>query len=149
MAGNLKLENYSDREMLHLLNDLAGEEGWVDVEILAERVGISADGMSEAQLAIHARRCVSVRLAWIRKLSGCVERHPDKSSLRWRLTDSGETVVMAKLSQAIVQGLDQMGEMNSLLALDALSRRYRRADVKAANLMRREWVYGTHRNRRG
>lgn len=147
MAGNLKLENYSDREMLHLLNDLASEEGWVDVEILAARVGLSPNGMSEAQLAIHARRCVSVRLAWIRKLSGCVERHPDKGSLLWRLTETGEAVVSAKLSQAIVQGLDQMGELNSLLALDALSRRYRRADVKAANLMRREWVYGTHRNR--
>jgi hypothetical protein len=149
MAGNLKLENYSDREMPHLLNDLAGEDGWVDVEILAARVGITPNGMSEAQLAIHARRCVSVRLAWIRKLSGTVERHPDKSSLLWRLTDSGQMVVMARLSQAIAVGLDQMGEMNSLLALDALSRRYRRADVKAANLMRREWVYGTHRNRRG
>lgn len=149
MAGNLKLENYSDREMLHLLNDLAGEDGWVDVEILAARVGLSADGMSEAQLALHARRCVSVRLSWIKKLSGTIERHPDKGSLLWRLTEAGQEVVHARLSQAIVQGIDQMGEMNSLLALDALSRRYRRADVKAANLMRREWVYGTHRNRRG
>jgi hypothetical protein len=148
MAGNLKLENYSDREMLHLINDLAGPEGWVDVEVLAERVGLSSTGMSEAQLAIHARRCVSVRLAWIRKLSGCVERHPDKKQQSWRLTDSGQMVVLAKLSQAVTVGIEQMGEMNSLLALDALSRRYRRADVKAANLMRREWQYGTHRSRR-
>jgi hypothetical protein len=149
MAGNLKLENYSDREMIHLLNDLAGEDGWVDVEILAARVGLSANGMSEAQLAIHANRCVSVRLAWIKKLSGCVERHPDKSRRSWRLTESGQELVRARISQAILSGLDQMGEFPSLLALDAISRRYRRADVKAANLMRREWVYGTHRNRRG
>ena len=56
MAGNLKLENYSDREMLHLIHDLSDAEGWVDVEILAERVGLSSNGMSETQLAIHARR---------------------------------------------------------------------------------------------
>jgi hypothetical protein len=148
MAGNLKLENYSDREMLHLLNDLAGEDGWVDVEILAARVGLSANGMSEEQLRIHANRCVSVRLSWIRKLSGCVERHPEKNRQSWRLTVSGQELVRARISQAILSGLDQMGEYTSLMALDALSRRYRRADVKAANLMRREWVYGTHRNRR-
>jgi hypothetical protein len=147
-GGNLKLENYSDREMLHLLNDLAGEDGWVDVEILAERVGLVANGMSEAQLAIHSRRCISGRLSWIRKLSGTVERHPDKSSLFWRLTVSGQEIVQARLSQALVTGLDQIADANSLLALDALSRRFRRADVKAANLMRREWMYGTHRNRR-
>lgn len=149
MAGNLKLENYSDREMLHLLNDLAGEEGWVDVEILAARVGITPNGMSEAQLAIHARRCVSVRLSWIRKLSGTVERHPDKNSLLWRLTDTGTQVVSAKMTDALAARLDSMEDFASLAALDALSRRYRRADVKAANLMRREWIYGTHRNRRG
>lgn len=149
MAGNLKLENYSDREMLHLLNDLSGEEGWVDVEILAARVGLSPNGMSEEQLRLHANRCVSVRLSWIKKLSGCVERHPDKSRKSWRLTVSGHELVSARISQAVLTGLDQMGEFPALLALDALSRRYRRADVKAANLMRREWIYGTHRNRRG
>ncbi len=86
MAGNLKLENYSDREILHLINDLAGPEGWVDVETLAERVGLSPNGMSEAQLQIHARRCVTGRLSWMRRLSGCVERHEDKERLQWRLT---------------------------------------------------------------
>jgi hypothetical protein len=91
---------------------------------------------------------VSVRLAWIRKLSGTIERHPDPRSLLWRLTDSGQRVVSARLSQAVTIGIEQMGEANSLLALDALSRRYRRADVKAANLMRREWMHGTHRRRR-
>jgi hypothetical protein len=149
MAGNLKLESYSDREILYLVNDLAGEEGWVDVEIMASRIGLSANGMSEAQLQLHARRCVSVRLAWIRKLSGCVERHADKGSLLWRLTASGHAVVTAKMTDALAARLDSMEEFASLAALDALSRRYRRADVKAANLMRREWVYGTHRNRRG
>lgn len=147
MAANLKLENFSDRELLHLLADLAGEDGWVDAEILASRVGLSMKGMSVEQSRIHGLRCVSRRLAWIRKLSGCVERD-SMNSLRWRLTDSGLKVVSARLSKQVAQGLDQMGDANTLLALDAISRRFRGADVKAANLMRREWVYGTHRNRR-
>lgn len=148
MASNLKLESFSDRELLHLISDLAEEDGWVDVETIATRVGLTVDGMSEEQLLIHARRCVSVRLAWIRKLSGCVERHLDAGLLWWRLTDTGRQVVNAKMTDALASRLDSMEEFASLAALDALSRRYRRADVKAANLMRREWVYGTHRSRR-
>lgn len=147
-ATNLKLENYSDREMLHLIDDLADEEGWAMVEHIAERVGISVAGMSDAQLVIHARRCVSIRLAWIRKLSGTVERHPHKDDLSWRLTKPGLAIVKAKLNANVDNALGQMTEANVLLALDVVSRRYLRANGNAANLMRREWAYGTHKNRR-
>jgi hypothetical protein len=149
MASNLKLESFSDRELLHLLDDLAGEDGWVDVEIMAARVGLSADGMSDEQLAFHARRCVSVRLAWIKRLSGCVERHPLKERLAWRLTASGQQVVNARISVTLVESLERIGEYSALLALGHLGRRYNRADASSANLMRREWTHGTHRKRRG
>lgn len=146
MAANLKLESYSDREILHVINDLGGDD-WVPVWKVAARIGLAVEGMSEEQLVLHGRRCVSVRLAWIKKLSGTVERHPEKTAV-WRLTKSGVEVVQAKLSQAISVGIDQMADPSTLLTLDALSRRFRRADVKAANLMRREWTHGTHRSRR-
>jgi hypothetical protein len=147
MAANLKLESYSDREILHIVDDLRGDDGWVSVNQMATRIGLSVDGMSDEQLALHTGRCISVRLAWIKKLSGCIERHPEQTNV-WGLTDLGREVVSAKLSQAIAIGIDQMGASNTLLALDAISRRYRRADVKAANLMRREWQFGTHRSRK-
>lgn len=148
MAANLKLESFSDRELIHLLDDLGDHEGWVEVETMAARVGLTVDGMSDAQLAIHARRCVAVRLSWIRRLSGCVERDADKTKQRWRLTDSGRALVKAKLTKEVYDKLGNIGEFQALHALDALSRRYRRTDVKAANLMRREWTHGTHRSRK-
>lgn len=148
MAGNLKLENYSDREILHLLDDLAGADGWVDVEILAARVGLSPNGKSPEQLLIHARRCLSVRLSWIRRLTMCVERHPDKMRLHWRLTVAGQEVVKARLTKDFEAKLLGLGEFTTLPVLDAISRRYRQANPGSANLMRREWTYGTHRNRR-
>lgn len=147
-SSNLKLENFSDREMLHLVNDLADNDGWALDEHIAERVGMVVVGMSDEQVLIHARRCVGIRLAWIKKLTGTVERHPDKRDFRWRLTESGLKVVNAKLGAGVSNGLDHMSEANVLLALDVVSRRYRRAGDGAANLMRREWAYGTHKNRR-
>ena len=149
MAGNLKLENYSDREILHIVSDVADDAGWAEVEHIAERVGLRADGMSEAQLLIHARRCVSVRLAWIRKLSGTVDRHKDPERLQWCLTPLGIQVVTAKLSTVLAERLDSVDEGSVLLSLDVLARRYNRSSGHTGNLMRREWVYGTHRNRRG
>ena len=147
-AGNLKLENYSDREILHLIDDLADKEGWVLDEHLAERIGLRVAGMSDAQLLIHTRRCVGIRLAWIKKLTGAVERHPDKKDYRWRLTEIGRAVVGAKLNGSLENGLSQMSEANVLIALEVVGHRYLRANTGAANLMRRQWAYGTHKNRR-
>lgn len=147
MPTDLKLENYSDRELLHMLDDLSGEDGWVDLDVMAARIGIRVDGLSHEQTSLHARRCVAVRLSWIRRLTGCVERNPIKSARSWRLTVSGEEVTKAKIASNIEDALGSMGDFSTLQALDALSRRYRRADRGAANLMRREWLYGTHRRR--
>lgn len=147
-AASLKLENYSDREILHLVNDLADNDGWVLDEHLAERIGLRVGGMSDAQLLIYTRRCVGIRLAWIKKLTGCVERHPDKKDYRWRLTEAGKSVVGAKLNASIDNGLSQMSDANLLAAVEVMGRRYMRANTGSANLLRREWAYGTHKNRR-
>lgn len=149
MAGNLKLENYSDREILHIVADVADNDGWAEVEHIAERVGLSANGMSDMQLLIHAKRCVSVRLAWIRKLSGTVNRHIEPQKFQWCLTPLGIQVVTAKLPSVLEDRLNSVDEGTVLLSLDTLARRYTRSSGAAGNLMRREWTYGTHRNRRG
>lgn len=153
MPTNLKLENYSDRELIHILADLTplttDSDGWVDIATIAGRVGMSAPtGMSDAQLEIHAKRCVTVRFSWIARLSACVERNKEKGKTGlWRLTEQGRALVTAKIAKDTETKLANIDEFQSLLALEALSRRYRRANPQGANLMRREWVYGTHRLR--
>lgn len=160
MANNLKLENFSDRELLHILNDVSKEypvteDGWVETEVMAARLGLTRNGLSEEQFAIHARRCLSTRLGWVARLSGTVEREDVRKigrdvPPRWRLTHEGHQVVNAKLSDSVLQRLqDGLTDYASLHALQALSRRFISADAGAANLMRREWLHGTHRKRRG
>jgi hypothetical protein len=153
MANNLKLENYSDRELLYILNDLSPTQGeWVETHTIAERIGLQRDGLSDEQYVLHAQRCVSVRFSWIARLSGCVEKDPDRKqgqAPRWRLTLVGKQVVNAKLSTATMERLEEgLSDYATLHALDALSRRYRATDSGVANLMRREWAYGIHRKRR-
>jgi hypothetical protein len=157
MASNLKLENFSDRELLHILNDLSDGMGdWVDVEVMATRLGLQKNGMSDEQYALHARRCLSTRLGWIARLSGAVEREVApgiknrEMPPRWRLTEVGTQVVTAKLSLDMSNRLEAaLSDYATLIALEKLSRRFITANQGAANLMRREWTYGTHRKRRG
>ncbi len=153
MATNLKLENYSDRELLYLLNDLASEDdNWVETTALADRIGLSRNGLDDEQFRLHAQRCVSVRLGWIARLSGAVEKDTERKApdpTRWRLTDVGNAVVKATISEDLSKRLlDGVTDFAALHALDMLSRRYRGANIGAANLMRREWIFGTHRKRR-
>lgn len=147
MASNVKLESFSDRELLWLLEDLKDDEGWVTLSDLATRVGLHPNGKSDEQLAIYARRCVAVRLAWIKRLTGCVEKSIDRPLPSWRLTVTGEEVLKAKVPDSMLKGLGQMGDFGALTVLDQLARRYRGTDINTANLMRREWSHGTHRKR--
>ena len=146
MGRNLKLESYSDREILHVMWDL-GQDDFLDPEIIAVRLGLARNGLSEEQFSIHAKRCIGTRLAWIKKLTGTVERENGKS--RWRLTPDGVKVVQVKIAPGFATQLEELAGFSAVAALESLSRRYMSADVKAANLMRRQWMYGTHPNRRG
>lgn len=151
MPTNLKLENYSDRELVHVLADLtpSNGDGWVDIEAIAGRVGMSPPaGLSEAQAIIHAKRCVTVRFSWIARLSSCVERNKEKGKTGlWRLTGEGKRLVRARITKTTENQLANIDSHEALLALDALGRRYRQSSRETANLMRREWVYGTHSKR--
>lgn len=152
MAGfsNLKLESFSDREILHIVDDLGGAKDWVPIDQIATRVGLVRGALSEEQYLIHARRCVSVRLSWIQRLSDTVVRNDSRPKIpEWMLSKLGIRVVTVDVPSAFTKQLEGMDQMAAVVALDSLSRRYQSAEYGAANLMRRQWAYGTHRLRRG
>jgi hypothetical protein len=147
VAADLKLASFSDRELLHLLADLGDQEGWVELDHLVVQLNLPLDGMTEAEHHKHVRRCIGIRFGWIRRLTMTVERDK-KPQGRWRLTVAGQEVVKARLTADFAAKLDGIGELTALPALEALTRRYMTAEPGAANLMRRQWQYGTHPNRR-
>lgn len=149
MATNLKLESFSDRELLHIVDDLGGAKDWVPIDQIAARVGLQRGILSEEQHLIHARRCVSVRLSWIKRLSDTLYRNDGRPKIpEWKLSEIGIRVVNVAVAPAFSKQLENMGEIAAVVALDSLSRRYNSADRGAANLMRRQWAYGTHPLRR-
>lgn len=150
-ASDLKLESYSDRELLHIVGDLGGDKGWVPIDSIATRIGlVKTQGQSDEQHQLHARRCVSVRLSWIRRLSNTVIRNAELTSghtPEWKLTDFGVKVVTIAVAPGFQKQLESMDAVAAVVALDSLSRRYQSAGREQANLMRRQWAYGSHSKR--
>ena len=68
---SFKLDDYSDRELVHVVVDLANDEGWTSVVDVASRVGLKEHVQS-----------VTVRFSWMKRY-GILERSP-KVKLLWR-----------------------------------------------------------------
>lgn len=146
MASDLTLSSFSDRELMHMLNDLADNEGWVHLNAMVSRVGLTLD-VDGQEYINKVHRGLGVRFGWIKRLTDGVERH-EKLTGTWRLTERGHEVLDARLPSELAARLDGMDQLRTIDALNLLGRRYLTAGATTANLMRREWAYSTHAARR-
>jgi hypothetical protein len=147
---SLRLEDYSDREVLLILQDITGPDGWADSLEVAERIGLQAE---------HPRRTAASRLSWLQRY-GAVEREFARDAdgvirlrrdgrpvytQRWRLTDRGRTLAAGTLTSRQQESLERMATDDRLLLITRwLTEVERSTDDVAATLMKREWRYGVH-----
>lgn len=140
----LTIEDFSDREFLLIVADVAAnEDGWADSEQVALRMDLST------------RRLASSRLSWLRRY-GAVEREHarDESgniryhrnglpmhTQRWRLTPAGEVLAFGKLRKGDQAALERMKDEQMLLVTRWLTSRTT-GDSTVAKLVSREWRYG-------
>lgn len=127
---NLTLAEYSDRELLHIVRDVADADGRATPQDIAERVGVQHE---------HPTRCVGSRLAWLRRY-GAVTRDEEG---RWALTAMGERYALGALSDNERSTFDQMPAEHLVALMSAVTRRYRTVAPTGAHLIRREWINGS------
>lgn len=146
---SLRIEDYSDREFLLIVADIAAsEDGWADSEQVAQRMDLTT------------RRLASSRLSWLRRY-GAVEREHARDehgniryhrnglpmhTQRWRLTSAGEVVAFGKLRKADETALGRLKDEQMLLVTRWLTARTT-GDGTVAKLVSREWRYGHARGR--
>lgn len=135
---SLRIVDYTDRELLHILNDVADEEGWASSEVLANAIGIKPRGKDPR----GPRRCVAMRFAWMARY-GWVRRDP--TNTMWRLTKDGEELISGKLRPALKQSLKEMRPADRVMLMREMTTAYRNAPQSAATMYRREWIHGTAR----
>jgi hypothetical protein len=133
---SLRIEDFSDVELLALVNDVADRDGWVKTEEMVLAIGLEGE---------NAYQCVGSRFSWLTRY-GAMEKSEDEIKT-WRLSAVGRAMVKGKLSAAekrLVEGLEE----DKLLSLArGVTNRYRASGASSAALMRREWQYGTSKRR--
>lgn len=146
----LRLVDFSDRELLLILNDVTDAEGWgTAVDMVVH--------MDFAPSVEHPQRYVGSRLGWLYRY-GAVEREhmydehnnprftkagKPRFSQRWRLTPIGAAVAMGRLKAAQQRTLEGLADDQLLVAMREITRLYRQAPGTAAALVKREWTYGS------
>jgi hypothetical protein len=142
---SLRLEDYSDRELLLVINDTADEDGWVDALELATRLGLEGD---------YPRRAVASRLSWLHRYgavqreherdeSGVVRYHRDgrvRYTQRWGLTEAGLALAIGQLRKGDESALERLKDEQMILVTRWVQERsHRNGGATMAKLVEREW----------
>ena len=133
---SLKIDEFGDIELLALVNDTADPDGWVTTEEMALVTGI------DAKNALH---CVGSRFAYLRRI-GAMEKDLETTK-RWRLSPIGKAMVKGTLNAREARMLENLTDDKLLSLARGVTTRYRTTGATGAQLMRREWQYGTSKKR--
>ena len=124
------LYDFRDLDLLLKLDAEGDEEGWVETERLATSLGF--------ERALK----VTTRLNWMRHY-GMLEF--DKDRHLWRLTEGAERVISARLKASQQRTLEALPDEAMVEVMSAVTQRWRVGNGMMADLLRREFLFGTQR----
>lgn len=129
----LRLDDFSDRELIHLIADLVEQNDGHPIHSLqiAERLGLDG-GARNGRRAFSSS--VATRLGWMRRY-GVVERLAEG----WTLAPAGWAVREAKSNNRLVDDVQRTLDAQLLEATHVLALRRRQAGDAYRTLSRREW----------
>ena len=133
--ASLKLEDFSDRELLFAFEDHADEDGLVTSQGLAEGLGLN-----EAPT-----RNVAIRLSWLKRY-GVVYRDQDANA--WGLTEIGRRVLHGGLTTAQRRALGNVDDDDLFAIMSEVGGKIMGAHAEAAILTERQWRYNFAQRKR-
>src|SRR5262245_15869197 len=120
---------------LDLMLKIAAEGGEAETWELTEALGFGEQD----------RQGVAIRLSWMNRY-GMVRF--DQGKRLWRLSPSGERVTQARVKAGAKRALDSLDDENMVDVMAHVTSRYRHGDPMLADLLRREFLFGTQRGKR-
>lgn len=117
---------------LDLMIKLADSAGGPHSEVTAQELAES--------LGFEDAREISTRLSWMRRygmLGYSEERHA------WSLSRGGERVIESRLRAAKARAIDSVPDESLVEVMAHVTARYRLGDPMIAQLLRREFLFGT------
>lgn len=127
----MRLADFSDRELLALMQDVGDGDGSVSTADLATALDLKTK---------HPLTNVGVRLGYLRKI-GMLER--DTESMRWYLTPLGVRFARGHLTAPQRRALEALRDEGAAwAATESLASLLGGASEAQATMMRRQWQYG-------
>ena len=124
----LTLLDFSDYELLAIIDDHLNDDGWASVWDIAETLGIKRE---------HAQRCVSSRFSWMKRW-GWIQKHPDERGL-YALTAVGEALAKGRLTKAAERALSDLSPGDRVRVTRKLAVDTAQVGFQARKMMQREW----------
>jgi hypothetical protein len=128
------LYEFRDLDIMLKLRAEADGDGWIETAFLAQSLGFDDDKMPIAQ-----------RLSWMKRY-GMVEFNRERKM--WRLTEGGERVTNARLRAAHSKAIERIPDESMVEVMSAVTTRYVHGSPMLAQMLRREFLYGTQPGRR-
>lgn len=135
---SLRLTDYSDRELLYIVHDLAGP-GFAARSDVKDRLGIDST---------RANNSIGVRLSYMAG-KGWLVREIIEGEPHYALTGNGATIMSGKMAKTAEKVLDKMNPGDLVMLTRYVTGRYRNQDDSMAAAVRREWTRGAYYRRNG
>ena len=137
MARHLRNEDLSDRELLHLINDVADEQGLV----VAEDVATALDMRDGDQRAAHTRISWMKRLGYLERIDSRELGGKANGSPRYILTEEGRMLMKGKINATVQKALANADPGTELLLMREIGQRgFVDASQTTATAVRRQWL---------
>ena len=138
--AHVQISDFSDRELLALIADLAPPVSSRDVGIRI--FGIKELEDNEPEIA-HAARCVTSRFVWMRRY-GLLDRNEEGE---WLNSAHGEALRMGTLSSPVSNGIANLKENSALALANAVGEKLVGSGVISGRAMQRELTFQINRRR--
>lgn len=144
---HLRNEDLSDRELLHLIDDIAqqDERGHVLSQDVIDRVGYS----NGSGRAVTSRMSAMGRLGFLERIEARTLGLPASAPPRYIISSEGRALMGGKLNKAVQTTLERADAGTELLIMREIAERgYVRGSQVRANGMRRQWLHSAARRSR-
>jgi hypothetical protein len=123
--------DFRDLDLMIKLADSRGDGLVVGSQELAESMGLDDNA-----------RAVAIRCSWMARY-GMLSF--DDNARGWKLTRGGERVVEAKLRASSVRAIEALDDDQMVGVMAHVTSRYQHGDAMLAEMLRREFLFGTQR----
>jgi hypothetical protein len=123
------LYDFRDLDIMYKISENTNGNGITSQDV-AELLGFDAEDA----------RPVSIRLAWMRRY-GMVAF--DEDNRLWKLSRGGARVTEAHLRAPALRVIEQLPDETMIEAMAHVTSRFQRGDTMLAQMMRREFLFGT------